>query len=92
MLLFIKDVYLYHSNFQHANIAMNTSITPYSAMSPKVGKVAPVWSYFTDMDEPWKLKSASCKHCHVTVKYHRKNEYALVHLKSCAKFHAYCEQ
>ena len=61
------------------------------SVSPSKGnRVSPMWSYFTDMVEPWKLKSAVCKHCLKTVKYHKKNEHASAHLKSCAAFKLYC--
>lgn len=51
-----------------------------------------VWAVFTATEEPWKLKSAVCRHCLENVTYHRKSEYVLAHLKNCLAFHEDCER
>jgi len=51
-----------------------------------------VWAVFTRQGQPWKLKSAPCRHCLDEVIYHRKSEYVLAHLKSCLAFHEDCER
>jgi hypothetical protein len=45
-----------------------------------------VWQWFTENDNPHRLKSAKCKHCKTTVNHHHKSESAQVHLNNCAPF------
>ena len=50
-----------------------------------------LWHFFTLEEEPWRKKEAVCKHCNETVRYHKKSEYAGVHLRRCHFFRTYCE-
>jgi hypothetical protein len=42
--------------------------------------------HFTDDLQPYKLKSAVCKHCHIRFNHHKKSEQAMKHLKACRAF------
>ncbi|TMW65081.1 hypothetical protein Poli38472_009248 [Pythium oligandrum] len=49
-------------------------------------KPAKFWVSLTTLDEPYKLRSAPCRHCHQTVNYHKKWEQAKSHLMKCEPF------
>jgi hypothetical protein len=45
-----------------------------------------VWEQFTNDLNPFKLKSAVCKHCKTLINHHKKGESAKVHLNKCRAF------
>jgi len=48
--------------------------------------VSDIWTYFSNADNPQKLKSAICKHCKVVIHHQMKSERAKQHLLKCSAF------
>ena len=44
------------------------------------------WSYFTNIEAPWRERAAACMHCGKTVSYNKKNEIVQKHLRHCTNF------
>jgi hypothetical protein len=56
--------------------------------SKKHGRpVNSIWEYYTNAENPHKLKSAKCKNCNQVVNHHKKSESVIIHLNShCPPF------
>ncbi|KAJ0406218.1 hypothetical protein P43SY_000402 [Pythium insidiosum] len=71
-----------------ASVASATTVSASAVVTGKKRgrKPAKFWVSLTTVDEPYKQRAAPCRHCGVTVKYHKKWEQAKGHLLKCVPF------
>jgi hypothetical protein len=52
-----------------------------------------LWAAFTNQEDypkPWKTDYAMCRHCMTGVRYDKKSEVVIAHLRGCEPFKDYC--
>lgn len=76
-----------NNNEKNNNINSNNSKKEDDEQTPSQGRKAhSSWSHFTDLEAPWREKSAPCKHCNAVISYNKKNENIQRHLRHCIPF------